>query len=345
MVLGRERSGVVSALSSAVLFGAATPAAKALLEAISPLVLAGLFYLSSGLVLSSWAAARRVFRRRVHAPPLRGGDLRWLALAALCGGVAGPVLLFLGLQATPASTASLLLNLEGVLTAVLARFAFGEHLGGRLVAGMATIVVGCAVLGWGGETAAGTGLGALAVAGACLAWAIDNNLTRKISGGDAVVVGAAKGLVAGAATLSLGLATGAALPRAGAIAAAAVVGVFGYGQSLVLFIRALRDLGTARTVASFSVAPFAGALLFLGEAVSSALVVGGLLVGLGVWLHLTEDHRHAHEHPEAAHDHWHRHDDHHDHRHGGEGHAHPHHHPLTIHSHPHYPDLHHRHGH
>ncbi|MBI5013863.1 MAG: DMT family transporter [Deltaproteobacteria bacterium] len=344
-----ERSGIASALASAVLFGTATPAAKAFLGVISPLVLAGLFYLGSGFVLSLWAVARRVVTKQHEGPRLQGADLGWLGLAAFCGGVAGPVLLFSGLAATPASTSSLLLNLEGVLTALLACLVFGEHLDRRLLAGMAAILAGCVVLGWrGGPVAGAAGIGALAVAGACLAWAIDNNVTRKISGGDAVLVGAVKGAAAGSVTLGLGLASGAAFPGPGVVAAAVLVGVLGYGLSLVLFVRALRDLGAARAAAYFSVAPFTGALLsvsVLGEPVTGALLAGGCLVGLGVWLHLTEDHGHEHEHPEAVHVHWHRHDPHHGHGHGGEDHAHPHHHPLTVHSHPHYPDLHHRHGH
>lgn len=347
-----ERAGIASALGAAVLFGAATPAAKVLLGDTPPLLLAGLFYFGSGLLLAAWLGVRAAFSRAERAPSLARSDLGWLGLASVCGGVFGPVLLFLGLSVTPASTASLLLNLEGVLTALLARAAFREHLDGRLVAGMAAIVAGCAVLGWAGRPSEAAGLGVFAIVAACLAWAVDNNVTRKISGGDAVVVGAVKGVTAGAATLVLAFASGAALPPLRGIAAAVCVGLLGYGQSLVLFVRALRQLGTARTAAYFSVAPFAGALLsvvLLKEPLTATLLAGGGLVALGVWLHLTEDHGHEHAHSEVAHEHWHRHDPHHCHEHcDGEGsaeHAHPHHHPLTVHAHPHYPDIHHRHGH
>lgn len=329
----KRYSAITPALASAALFGAATPAAKALLAEISPLVLAGFFYLGSGFVLSLWVLARKYFPNGKLVEPLARADLGWLGAAVFFGGIAGPVLLFTGLASSPASTSAILLNLEGVFTILVAYLFFGEQLGLRLILGILAILAGCAVIGWRGVPSSdGSLLGPLAVAGACLAWAIDNNVTRKISAGDEVKIAAIKGLAAGAVTLPLGLAAGGGLPDAAGIAAAVLVGVAGYGQSLVLFVRSLRNLGAARTAAYFSIAPFVGALLsivFLGEPVSAALAAGGALVGVGVWLHLTEVHVHEHQHSEPSK--------------SARGEVRER--ALTIHSHPHYPDIHHRHRH
>jgi drug/metabolite transporter (DMT)-like permease len=265
----------------------------------------------------------------------------------------GPALLMYGLTRTDGATASLLLNLEAVLTASIAWIVFRENVDRRVFLGMVAIVAGGLVLSWGEMPRSGGLAGPLLIAGACLAWAIDNNLTRRVSSGDAVTIAGLKGLVAGAVNLSLALFQGAALPGIGILASAAAVGFFGYGISLVLFVVALRNLGTARTGAYFSVAPFFGAalaLLVLRESPSAAFWIAAALMALGVWLHLTERHEHEHVHEPMEHAHPHAHDDHHQHGHGfawqgDEPHTHPHAHRRMTHSHPHYPDLHHRHDH
>ena len=345
-------TGVMFALVAAALFGASTPFAKLLLgEGISPVLLAGLLYLGSGCGLTLWWLARS--RRAAREASLARADLPWLGGAIATGGVAGPVLLMVGLAATPASTASLLLNLEGVFTALLAWFVFRENFDKRIALGMLAIVAGGAVLSWAGRPEAGVPWGPLAVAGACLCWGIDNNLTRRVSAADPVQIAALKGLVAGAVTTGIAFAAGAAVPNLSAVLGAAGVGFIGYGVSLVCFVLALRHLGTARTGAYFSIAPFVGAavaLLVFREGVTWPLVAAGALMGLGVWLHLTEKHDHQHAHEEMVHEHAHVHDEHHQHAHGrddppGEPHTHPHRHPPMRHAHPHYPDSHHRHEH
>jgi drug/metabolite transporter (DMT)-like permease len=345
--------GVPLALLSAALFGASTPFAKLLLGAgISPWLLAGLLYLGSGVGLAAVELARRVRGGASPEAPLRRRDLPWLALVVLTGGVAGPVLLMLGLAATPAATASLLLNLEGLATMAIAWLMFRENVDRHLLAGAAAILAGAVVLSWQGGPG-GIGWGALAIAGACLAWGIDNNLTRRLSAADPVQIALIKGLAAGAANLALAIAVGAQLPAATAIGGAALIGFFGYGVSLVLFVLALRHLGAARTGAYFSTAPFLGAILavaMLGEPVSVQLGVAGVLMAIGVALHLAERHEHAHSHDALEHEHRHVHDAHHRHRHRpgdpqGEPHTHPHRHLPLVHKHPHYPDLHHRHVH
>jgi drug/metabolite transporter (DMT)-like permease len=348
------RTGIYCALAGAALFGASTPIAKLLVGEIQPLVLAGLLYAGSGVGLGLWMVVRSLRRNRAgHSyPRFAAGDYKWLAGAVLAGGIVGPVLLMFGLAATPASTASLLLNLEGVFTAFLAWFAFRENFDRRVALGMFLIVVGGALLSLQpGDVA--LSWSALAVALACLCWAVDNNLTRRISAGDAVKIAAIKGLVAGALNLSVSMALQVPLPAAVPAGAAALVGLLGYGVSLVLFVVALRHLGAARTGAYFSTAPFIGAALSFtmpGEAPDAFFWTAAVLMASGVTLHLVERHQHLHRHEVLTHDHDHSHDEHHHHRHdftwdGIEPHSHEHRHEPLSHSHPHYPDIHHRHGH
>lgn len=348
MRLGALRHvGVQAGIASALLFGAGTPIAKLLLDSVSPWLLAGLLYSGSGLGLGLYRVIRRLPRVR-----LSRGELLPLAGAIFFGGMLGPVLLMFGLSNMPASGASLLLNAEGVFTALLAWFVFRENFDRRIALGMLAIVAGAVVLSVPGGVSLGTLWPALAVLGACLCWGIDNNLTRKVALNDATWLAAIKGGVAGPVNLALAFLLGAQLPAAGNIAAAMVVGFFAYGVSLVLFIVAMRHVGTARAGAYFSVAPFFGAALALalGEAITIPLVIAGLLMALGVWLHLTERHEHEHTHEALTHDHWHVHDEHHEHDHDepvapGIRHRHAHTHEAITHTHEHYPDSHHRHEH
>jgi drug/metabolite transporter (DMT)-like permease len=290
----------------------------------------------------------------VPAPeaPLRRSDLPCLGLVVLSGGVIGPVLLMLGLNRTAASSAALLLNLEGLATMAIAWLVFKENVDRRLLIGAVAILGGAVILSWSGGPS-GVGLGALAIAGACLAWGVDNNLTRKLSSADPVQIAAIKGVVAGVVNLALAFGQGAHLPHLSQVGGAAIVGFFGYGVSLVLFVLALRHLGTARTGAYFSTAPFLGAALALvlfHEPITAQLVGAAILMSIGIYLHLSERHEHDHSHEAMDHEHRHVHDDHHQHAHEasdptGEPHTHPHHHAPMRHKHPHYPDLHHRHGH
>lgn len=345
--------GVVYALSAALLFGASTPFAKGLLGSVDPILLAGLLYAGSGIGLGTWLLLRRFAGARSTEAALQDRDLPWLAGAVAFGGVLGPMLLMLGLRNTPASSASLLLNLESVLTAVLAWTVFRENVDRRVFLGMVAIVSGGVVLSWQQQAAAGVPWGALAIAGACLCWAIDNNLTRPVSGGDPIQIAAIKGGAAGAVNIGIALSLGSHFPAASAAIAAGVIGLAGYGVSLVCFVLALRHLGAARTGAYFSTAPFVGAalsLLFLAERPGFAFWVAGALMAIGIWLHLSERHEHTHEHEAFEHEHRHGHDEHHRHAHdfpwdGEEPHSHPHRHEPLVHSHPHFPDIHHRHGH
>ncbi|MFG1430470.1 DMT family transporter [Xanthobacter sp. V2C-8] len=344
-------TGIAFGLLSAGLFGASTPLAKLLLGAVDPWMMAGLLYLGAGVGLAGIHLFRAALRLPTVEAPLRWADVPWLALVILAGGVLGPLLLMFGLARTDAASASLLLNLEGVATMAIAWIVFRENADKRLLLGALAILAGAALLSWQGRATFDLGSGL--IAGACLCWGIDNNLTRKLSSADPVQIAMLKGLIAGTVNLLIAFGLGATLPAAGAVAAAAVVGFFGYGVSLALFVLALRHLGTARTGAYFSLAPFVGAVLaiaLLGEAITLQLMIAGLLMALGLWLHLSEQHEHEHAHETLEHEHRHHHDEHHRHAHdlstpAGEPHSHWHRHAPMVHRHPHYPDIHHRHGH
>ncbi len=349
------RPAILAALVSALLFGASTPLAKVLLAQVPPLALAGLLYLGAGaglLVLRwLWRSVGRGDDSR--EAPVSGSDWGWLAGAILAGGMVAPVLLMLGLAHTQAASAALLLNLEGVFTALLAWFVFHENVDRRIATGFFLIAGAGVLLSWEGAPAAGLPLGALAVIAACLAWAVDNNLTQRVCGSDPMQVAGLKGLVAGGINLTIAILTGWTPPAAAVVVAALGVGLLGYGVSLSLFVWALRHLGTARTGAYFSVAPFFGAasaMVLLAERPGALFWVATVLMAVGVWLHVTERHDHPHRHERLTHTHMHRHDEHHQHEHprgwdGVEPHTHTHEHAPELHTHPHYPDLHHRHGH
>lgn len=278
----------------------------------------------------------------------------WLLAAIACGGVLGPILLMLGLTWTSASSASLLLNLEAVLTAILAWVVFRENADHRIVIGMALIVAGAVLLALTTQAKhLGFGWGALLIAGACLCWALDNNFTRKVSASDALFIAGLKGLTAGMVNVGIAFALGARLPALPFIGMTMTAGLLGYGVSLVLFVLALRGLGSARTGAYFSTAPFIGAaiaILMFNEHATWMFWLAATLMASGVWLHLTERHEHMHTHEATTHTHRHVHDEHHKHTHdfdydGREPHAHEHTHAAITHSHPHYPDIHHQHRH
>jgi drug/metabolite transporter (DMT)-like permease len=282
-------------------------------------MLAALLYLGAGIGLALYRLVTRA--PRVSVPR---ADLRWFACAVLAGGVVAPVLLMLGISEMPATGASLLLNSEAVFTVLLAWLMFGEHVGTRLLLGMVAIVAGAVLVTVPGSADLGAGWAPWAVLAACLFWAVDNNLTRRVSDTDPTWIAMRKGQVAGATNLLLALALGAQFPAPTTTLLGLLLGFGAFGVSLTLFVVALRRLGTARTGAYFAVAPFIGALVAvaLGEPVTGAPIAAGLLMGLGVWLHLSEHHEHEHTHGSL-----------------GVGPA------LVEHTHPHYPDTDHRHQH
>jgi drug/metabolite transporter (DMT)-like permease len=340
-------SGALRGLGAALLFGLSTPIAKLLLPGTGPFTVAALLYLGSGLgfLLLGGLLPRK------HEAPLRRGDLPLLAAVTASGGVVAPVLLMIGLSRLDGTSASLLLNLELPFTIALAVGLFGESLGRREVAGAAAVIAGSVLLASGGAAGRADVAGALAVAGATLGWALDNNLSQRLALRDPVAVVRVKTVVAGAVNVGLALLANERLPSGGAIAATLVTGFFGYGVSIVLHMLAIRELGAARQGTLFATAPFAGALAalpILGERLSARELVAGAAMAAGVGVMLRAHHVHEHAHEPLAHEHLHEHDAHHDHEHAGpvtEPHSHPHVHGPLVHDHPHTPDAHHRHAH
>ncbi|MBI5882089.1 MAG: DMT family transporter [Elusimicrobia bacterium] len=340
------------ALLSAVFFGASIPLSKILLGQTHALALSGLLYMGSGMALSGLLLTGRFMGRGMTEAPLSRDDAPWLAGAILCGGVLAPLCFLTGLDRTPGSTASLMLNLETPFTVLLAALLFHEAIGGFAWGALACALAGSLLLSYDAGPSGGGLRGPVLLAASCGLWAMDNNLTRNISHKDPVSASAIKGLAAGTALLGLTAAFGVPLPDARRILAALAVGAVCYGASLVLFVRSLRALGTGRTGIIFATGPFIGSLVsivVLGEPVKASLLAGGVLMAAGTWLLLREDHGHDHRHERHEHDHGHTHDDHHGHEHAEDGvegeHSHPHLHPELEHSHPHRPDIHHRHPH
>lgn len=344
------------ALAAALLFGASTPFAKLLVGDVTPLLLAGLLYVGSGLSLTLLLLIRHLLREKggstFDGMRIPRAELPWLLGAILFGGVFGPALLMLGLTQTSGASASLLLNMEGVLTAVIAWLIFKENADRQIVLGMVAIVLGGVLLSWQPGGAAFSS-GSLLIFGACLCWAVDNNLTRKVATNDAMLVAGLKGLLSGVSNTAVALASGAAIPSMTTLGYSLVVGFFGYGLSLTLFVVALRTLGTARTGAYFSVAPLFGVVISLAlwpEMPGVLFWIAASLMTLGIWLHVRERNEHEHTHEPFEHSHAHGHDEHHQHEHAFPSsdtapHAHPHRHEMLPHKHPHYPDIHHRHLH
>lgn len=340
------------ALAAAALFGISTPITKLLIGDVSPVLLAAWLYLGSGTGLILILAVRSLTCSQVQEAKLNRNEVPWLAGTVVFGGVIGPILMLLGLVSTDAASASLLLNLEAVATLLIAWLVFREHVDHRLFLGATSIVAGAVLISLDGGIGKG-GWGVPLIALACVSWGIDNNLTRKIAHVDPVVLAAVKGLVAGGVNLVLAFVLGSVWPPFGVAASAMALGFTSYGLGLVLFIVALRHLGTARTGAYYGTAPFLGALaaaVFLATPLTPIILVAGLLMAFGAWLHLSERHTHEHRHDALEHDHRHVHDEHHQHSHetsdpGTESHSHTHRHVAMTHSHRHWPDLHHGHSH
>lgn len=334
---------VLWCLIAAALFGASTPVARTLLDGLGPITLAGLFYLGAAVGTAPWALTG-------HAPSARRReDVPRLLAAVAFGGVIGPVLVLLGLQAAPAASVALWLNLEAPATALLGWAFFKEQIDRRTWAAALLVWVASVVLaapeGFGGVYAA------FLVAAGCLAWGLDNNLTSVIAGYTPAQTTFVKGIVAGIVNISLGCYLEGVPTLSPLLGVAVLVGMLSYGASIVLYVAGAQQLGATRAQMFFATAPFLGvvfAWVFLGEPVLAAQLGAAALMLGALTLLFGERHAHPHTHEPMRHTHWHRHDDgHHTHAHGPvKGwHCHEHEHGELMHEHPHRPDLHHRHGH
>lgn len=342
-----------AALIAAVFFGCIAPGTKYLSTAIPPQSMAGILYFAAGVGLLAILLLRKQFLSSVQE--LQKKDKLWLLSAILFGGILGPAFLTYGLLKMSGSTTSLLLNLESVLTSLIAWFIFKEHFEKKIVWGMLFIVAGCFILSLRSKDQSGqdSAIGFLFISLACMFWAIDNNVTRNISQLNPLFTASMKGLVAGAANLFFGFLIGEQLHFNFQLLQAGLLGFLGIGVSLVAFIVSLGKIGTARTGALFSTAPFLGSILsilILKESVSVPFLLALLLMACGVWFHLSENHEHEHTHVVLEHAHEHIHDEHHQHSHqvtdpSGLSHNHLHRHENLTHSHSHFPDIHHQHSH
>ena len=336
---------IFQALLAALFFGASAPIAKLLLGDIAPIYLASFLYLGSGTGI----ALTKLTQPKGTEASIQRADVPWLAGAIISGGILAPIVLMNSLQNTPASTASLLLNFEGVGTTLLAALFFKESISRR--AWMAIIVITLASIFLSTDFSGGfeLSLGALGIILACVLWGADNNFTRNISGKDPLVIVAWKGLVAGSFSFILASSLGNPFPAVMTILGTLLLGFLSYGLSTMLFIRSMRGLGAARTSALYGTAPLAGVALSIfmfGEFPSFFFIIAAILMIGGALLLINEEHSHTHVHTAIVHEHSHSHDDGmHGHS-GGEGiHSHGHEHPEEEHDHDHMPDIHHRHGH
>ena len=348
--VGQHARGAAFGLGAAALFGLSAPVSKLLLGEVTPVLLAGLLYL--GAALGLWIQ-RLVVPKTLEAG-LQRADVPKLLAVVIAGGVAGPVLMLFGLRSVSGLTGSLLLNLEAPFTMLLAFLVFREHVGRHGAIAATLIVLGACVLELEAGAFEADVLGVALLAAACACWALDNNLTQRLSLRDPFEIVRFKALAAGSANTALGLwVAGGALPPARYIVAALVLGSLSYGVSIVLDAYALRLIGAAREAAYFATAPFVGALAslaLLGESLGWSDVLAMAVMALGVAFLLRERHSHTHAHQVLDHDHLHTHDEHHRHPHApgdppGEPHSHVHHHAPLFHDHPHVPDAHHRHEH
>jgi drug/metabolite transporter (DMT)-like permease len=338
---------------SAALFGLSPPLAKLLVEDVPPVVLAGLLYLGSFLGLSIYRLARKAAASAGEKEAkLDKKDLPWLFGAILFGGILGPISLMYGLRLISGFSASLLLNLEGVATALIAMLIFREHTGARLWLALIFMTLAGVILSWDPELGRFSLNGPLLVTAAMFCWGLDNNLTCKISHKDPVQIAQIKGFFSGSTSLFLAVFLGMTISFKTPLVLALVLGSLSYGLSLVFFIKALKDLGSSRTGAIFSLGPFVGAvfsLIVLKEWLGWAMFPAAGLMIIGVYLIWMERHSHRHFHPSQSHVHVHNHDDgHHLHPHleiTQEPHVHEHSHHDMEHIHAHWPDTHHRHKH
>ena len=276
-------------------------------------------------------------------------DIKWLAGAIISGGILAPIILMISLKNTPASTASLLLNFEGVGTTLIALLFFKEAISRRAWTAIIVITLASIFLSTNFESGFGLSLGALGIIIACVLWGVDNNFTRNISGKDPLAIVAWKGLVAGTFSFFLALFLGNPFPSLTTILYTLVLGFISYGLSTILFIHSMRGLGAARTSALYGTAPLAGVLLSIvifGEFPSFLFIIAAMMMIGGALLLINEQHGHAHVHTALMHEHSHSHKDpSHGHADVDEFHSHEHEHPAEEHEHDHMPDIHHRHGH
>ncbi len=347
---------IVMVLLASILFGASAPITKILLGEIEPIPLAALLYGGSGIGLLIFQFVNSMIKKeKIAEAPLKKKDFIWLSGAIVAGGIIAPIILLSGLKITPASTASLLLNFEGVATTIIAIVFFKENVGKQLLSAVALITIASVLLSWDFKNQWGLSIGALGIILACICWGIDNNFTRNISSKNPFSIVSIKGVASGLVSFMLSIILKSKMPDLKITVIAMVIGFFCYGLSIVLYVFAMRDLGSARTSALYGSAPFVGSILsfiLLGDIPGNMFFIAAPIMLIGAILLLKEEHSHAHIHELVQHEHRHKHPDiHHEHEHiDGQTitngyHSHYHTHKLVEHTHTHFPDINHRHAH
>ncbi|MFT8316026.1 MAG: EamA family transporter [Clostridium sp.] len=347
---------VIMALLSAILFGASAPITKILLGKIEPVPLASLLYLGSGVGLMIFQFVIFIIKKqKINEASLKKKDFKWLLGAVVIGGIIAPIIQMISLNITPASTASLLLNFEGVATAILAIVFFKENVSKQVIGGVILITLASIILSWDFTNQWGFSLGSLGIIFACFCWGIDNNFTRNISSKNPFSIVTIKGIGAGTFSFILAIVLKSPIPQFKIIVLAMIIGFFCYGLSIVLFVYAMRSLGSTRTSALYGTAPFIGTILsfiLLKDIPNIMFIIASPVMIFGTIFLLKETHNHRHKHLALQHEHRHNHaDGHHNHKHTDEQiiinayHSHLHTHMAIEHTHPHSPDIHHRHSH
>ncbi len=347
---------IMMALLSAILFGASAPITKMLLGKIDPIPLAAFLYLGSGIGLLVFQIVTSFIKKQaLDEAPLKKKDFPWLLGASIAGGIVAPIILLNCLKITPASTASLLLNFEGVATTIIAVIFFKENAGKQILSAIVLITVASIILSWDFKNQWGFSIGSFGIILACFCWGIDNNFTRNISAKNPFSIVTIKGIISGSFSFILSKILGNQMPDLTILISAMIIGFFCYGLSIVLFVFAMRDLGSTRTSALYGTAPFIGVILsfiLLRDTPSIMFFISLPIMIIGTVLLLKEKHYHTHMHKAMQHEHRHNHDDaHHNHEHApgqviiNGYHSHMHTHKAIEHTHPHSPDIHHRHEH
>ncbi len=338
-------SFVIQALLAALFFGASAPISKLLLGDVSPVLMAAFLYLGSGTGISLIKLYQRLTSNQKEAG-IKSPDVIWLAGAIISGGILAPIILMISLKNTPASTASLLLNFEGVGTTLIALFFFRESISRRALAAIFAITLASIFLSTNFQGGFSFSLGALGILLACFLWGVDNNFTRNISAKDPLTIVAWKGLVAGTFSLILGLFLGQQVPALTTIFSILLLGFVSYGLSTMLFIYSMRGLGAARTSALYGTAPLAGvflSILIFKDPITFLFGIATVLMVAGALMLANEEHAHFHIHMPVVHEHRHTHEEFHAHDEDEIVHSHEHEHSRTEHEHGHMPDIHHRH--
>ena len=339
------------AILAALLYGISTPVSKLLLLKLPATMMAACLYLGAGLGMLCLAMIQKLYKKGNREARLSGRDAPYVVGMILLD-IAAPIFLMLGLTMTTAANGSLLNNFEIVATSVIALFLFRESIGRRMWIAIGFITLSSILLSITEKGSLSFSLGSFFVLLACVCWGFENNCTRMLSLKDPLQIVIWKGFGSGTGALIIAFFVHEVVAEWLYIGIALVLGFVAYGLSIFVYILAQRKLGAARTSAFYAFAPFIGVIvswIVLKEPITLIFVIALIMMLVGAYFAVTEQHQHLHLHLMEQHTHKHNHKDgHHNHVHEevveGE-HTHEHIHEQMEHSPGHLPDLHHRHIH